>query len=67
MLKKIYDKNNSQDVIKFNDLVTLKDLMVCIVPGSKIKWKGEKKRYKCIARSDNFIIVSKPFNLEKKL
>lgn len=67
MLKKIYNKSNPNDplLLKCNELKTFKDYMNCIVPGSKIKWRNEKKRYTCIDRSNNFIIVNKPFNLRK--
>jgi len=64
MYKKIYDKNNGS-IMKIDDLNTLKELMVCVIPNSKIKWVNEKRMYKCIARSDNFIILNKPFNLRK--
>lgn len=64
MLKNIYKKNGEPE-LKCPDLETFKDYLNCIVPGTKIKWKGEKRRYTCIARSDNFIIVTKPFNLKK--
>lgn len=65
MLKKIYDKYNKDDVIHIDGVKEFKDYMNFIVPGSKVKWWGEKKRYKCIARSEHFIIVAKPFNLMK--
>lgn len=64
MLKKIYSKTGNVD-LHVSDIETFKDYMKFIIPGTKIKWVGEKKRYTCIARSDNFIIVSKPFNLKK--
>lgn len=64
MLKQIYKKYGEPSV-KINDIAEFKDYMKFILPGSKIKWRGEKRRYKCIARSDNFIIVVKPFNLKK--
>lgn len=64
MLKSIYVKNGEPD-LKCNDLKDFKDYLNCIIPGSKIKWRNEKRRYTCIARSDNFIIVNKPFNLRK--
>jgi len=62
MMKKIYDKENKNDILKISDLKTLKELMVCIIPGTKIKWVGEIKKYKCIARDDRYIIVAKPYN-----
>lgn len=67
MLKKIYSKNpDDKDIVRIDGMNTLKDLMVMIVPDRAfIKWVGEKRRYKCIARSDNFIIVNKNHNLKK--
>lgn len=64
MLKRIYSKTN-EDVMHIDGAETLEDMMKFIVPNSLIKWVGEKRRYKCIARSDNFIIICKPFNLKK--
>lgn len=64
MLKSIYSKYKEPD-LKCNDLTTFKDYLNCIIPGSKVKWKNEKRRYTCIARSDHFIIVNKPYNLRK--
>lgn len=64
MLKNIYRKNGDPE-LKCSDLKTFNDYLNCIVPGSKVKWKNEKRRYTCIARSDHFIIVNKPYNLRK--
>lgn len=64
MLKRIYSKSN-EAVMHIDGSETLEDMMKFIVPNSLIRWVGEKRRYKCIARSDNFIIVCKPFNLRK--
>lgn len=64
MLKRVYSKYN-EEVVKINGVNEFKDYMKFIIPGSKLKWRGEKRKYKCIARSDNFIIVVKPFNLKK--
>lgn len=64
MLKNIYRKYGEPD-LHYNEPRGFIGYLNCIVPGSKIKWTGEKRRYTCIARSDNFIIVNKPFNLRK--
>lgn len=67
MLKKIYSKDkNDKDVLRIA-YDSFKDLMINIIPGSKIKFKGEKRRYTCAARSDNFIIFTKPYNLEENV
>lgn len=65
MLHKIYSKNKEEKHLIVPDLKEFKDYLECIIPGSKIKWRNERKRYTCIDRSDNFIIVAKPFNLQK--
>lgn len=62
MLKRIYNRTGIPD-IHFKEINTLNDALVCVVPGTKIKFVGEKKRYECIARDDKYIIVAKPFNL----
>lgn len=56
-MKKIYSK--------LEGVGNLKTSLDLVVPGSKIKWRDEKRRYTCTARSENFIIVAKPFNLRK--
>lgn len=65
MLHKIYSKNKDDKRLFISDLKDFKDYLNCIIPGSKVKWRNEKRRYTCIDRSDNFIIVAKPFNLQK--
>lgn len=65
MLHKIYSKNKDDKHLFISDLKDFKDYLNCIIPGSKVKWRNEKRRYTCIDRSDNFIIVAKPFNLQK--
>ena len=66
MLKRIYRKHeDDKPILNCSDLKEFTDYLNCIVPGSKIKWRNEKRRYTCIARSNNFIIVAKPFNLKK--
>lgn len=65
MFKKIYRKHVIPDIL-LKDVKSLNDAMLCIVPGTKIKWINEKKRYTCIARNDRYIIVAKPFNLKKE-
>lgn len=56
-MKKIYSK--------LEGIGNLKTSLDLVVPGSKIRWCDEKRRYTCTARSENFIIVAKPFNLRK--
>lgn len=56
-MKKIYSK--------LEGIGDLKTSLDSIVPGSKVRWRDEKRRYTCTARSENFIIVAKPFNLRK--
>lgn len=65
MLHKIYSKNKEDKHLIIPDLEEFKDYLNCILPGSKIKWRNEKRRYTCIDRSDNFIIVAKPYNFKK--
>ena len=71
MLKRIYNRykgtqwDDNKTVLEVADIKEFKDYMKFIIPGSKLKWRGEKKRYTCIARTDNFIIVQKPYNLRK--
>lgn len=65
MLHKIYSKDKNDKHLIVPDLKEFKDYLECIIPGSKIKWRNEKRRYTCIDRSDNFIIIAKPFNLRK--
>lgn len=65
MLKKIYDKYNKDNVDINVKASEFKDYFNYIIPGSKIKFINERRRYTCIARSDNFIIINKPFNLKK--
>lgn len=66
MLHRIYSKNKDDKRLIIPDLKEFKDYLNCIIPGSKVKWRNEKRRYTCIDRSDNFIIVAKPFNLIPK-
>ena len=41
------------------------DLLASLKEGSKIWFEEEKQGYTIQARSDNFIVCSKPFNLKK--
>lgn len=34
----------------------------CVPVGSKVKFPGEKQRYTVMARSDRFLVCTKPFN-----
>lgn len=71
MLKKIYSKygkveKDVQDIILKNKKYDLKQLLYLFaIPGTKIQWKGQKRRFKVIARNDNFIIITRPYNPEK--
>lgn len=56
-MKKIYSKYDNIG----NLVEALKEVQV----GSKLKFWHEKKRYTCTGRSENFIIISKPFNLKE--
>lgn len=71
MLKRIYSKNEEigkdvKDIILKNEQYDLKQLLYLFaIPGAKIGWKGQKKRFKVIARNDNFIIIARPYNPKK--
>lgn len=71
MLKRIYSKyeeigKDVRDIIFKDEKCDLKQLLYLFaIPGAKIKWINEKKRYKVIARNDNFIIIAKPFNVKQ--
>ncbi len=71
MLKRIYIKNEDieqdvKDIILKNKNYDLKQLLYLFaIPGAKIGWKGQKKRFKVIARNDNFIIIARPYNPKK--
>lgn len=71
MLKRIYSKNEEidkdvKDIILKNEQYDLKQLLYLFaIPGAKIGWKGQKKRFKVIARNDNFVIITRPYNPKK--
>lgn len=46
-------------------MIIIKDYCENLKVGDKIKFISEKQRYTIKARSDNFIICTKPFNLKK--
>lgn len=51
------------DIIFKNEEYDLKQLLYLFaMPGAKIGWKYQKKRFKVIARNDNFIIIARPYN-----
>ena len=56
-MKKIYSK--------YENIGSLEEALKQIQVGSKIKFWYEKRRYTCTGRSNNFIIISKPFNFRK--
>lgn len=68
MLKRIYSKYEDigkgiKDIILKDEVYSLKQLLYLFaIPGSKITWKGQKTRFKVIARNDNFIIIARPYN-----
>ena len=71
MLKRIYSKNEEigkdiKDIILKNEQYDLKQLLYLFaIPEAKIGWKHQKKRFKVIARNDNFIIIARPYNIKK--
>lgn len=71
MLKRIYSKNEEieqdvKDIILKNNKYSLKELLyLYAIPEVKIGWKGQKKKFKVIARNDNFIIIARPYNPKK--
>lgn len=68
MHKRIYSKTEKigqdvNDIILKNEEYSLKDLLYLFaIPGAKLGWKGQKKKFKVIARNDNFIIIARPYN-----
>lgn len=43
--------------------ISLKDILSkYVIPGTKIEWNGQKRKFKVIARNDNFIIIARPYN-----
>lgn len=71
MLKRIYSKyeqidNDVKEIILKNKDYSLKEILqLFAIPGTKLRWKGQKRRFKVIARNDNFIIITRPYNPEK--
>lgn len=71
MLKRIYSKTEKieedvKHIILKNKDYTLKELLfIYAIPGTKLQWKGQKRRFKVVARNDNFIIITRPYNPEK--
>ena len=71
MFKRIYSKyeeigKDVKDVILKDEQYDLKQLLYLFaIPGAKIQWKGQKIRFKVIARNDNFIIITRPYNIKK--
>lgn len=68
MLKKIYSKykeidNDVKEIILKNKNYSLKEILqLFAIPGTTLQWKGQKKKFKVIARNDNFIIITRPYN-----
>lgn len=68
MLKKIYSKyeqidKDTKEILLKNKNYTLKEILqLFAIPGSKLQWKGQKSKFKVIARNDNFIIITRPYN-----
>lgn len=71
MLKRIYSKyeeigKDIKDIILKDEEYDLKQLLYLFaIPGAKLQWKGQKKKFKVIARNDNFIIITRPYNPKK--
>ena len=67
MLKRVYSKyKDEKQVFKLDKEYTLKEILsLFAIPEAKIGWKGQKKRFKVIARNDNFIIIARPYNPKK--
>ena len=71
LLKRIYSKyeevdKDVKDIILKKEEYDLKQLLYLFaISGTKIGWKGQKKKFKVIARNDNFIIISRPYNPKK--
>lgn len=70
---KVYDKYNPNDVVKFEDVDTLQDILklFCKPDETKIKWinqrtnKIERVAYKCMARNERYVIFTKPMNAKR--
>lgn len=71
MFKRIYSKTEKieedvKHIILKNKDYTLKELLsIYAIPGTKLKWEGQKRTFKVIARNDNFIIITRPYNPKK--
>lgn len=71
MFKRIYSKHEEigkdiKDIILKNEKYNLKQLLYLFaIPGTKLQWKGQKRKFKVIARNDNFIIITRPYNPQK--
>lgn len=71
MLKRIYSKyeeigKDVKDIVLKDEEYDLKQLLYLFaIPGAKIQWKGQKVRFKVVARNDNFIIITRPYNIKK--
>lgn len=67
MLRRVYSKyKDEKEVFKLNKEYTLKELLYLFaIEGSKLKWIDEKQKYEVITRNDRYIIVAKPYNLQK--
>ena len=67
MLKRVYSKyKDEKEVFRLDKEYTLKEMLsLFAIPESKIGWKGQKKKFKVIARNDNFIIIARPYNFKK--
>ena len=71
MFKRIYSKyeeigKDVKDVVLKDEQYDLKQLLYLFtIPGAKIQWKGQKAKFKVVARNDNFIIITRPYNIKK--
>ena len=70
---KVYDRQHPFDVVSFDGVETLHDILEKFSKPNetKIKWINqetgvpERNMYKCASRNDRYIIWTKPFNLQK--
>lgn len=71
MFARIYSKNNQiqndiKEIILKNKDYSLKDLLYkYAIPETRIEWKNQKRTFKVIARNDNFIIITRPYNPQR--
>lgn len=68
MFKRIYSKyekieKDVKDIILDDKKYNLKELLsLFAIPGTRIQWKGQRTKFKVIARNNDFIIITRPYN-----